>query len=95
VGGFSIAIVAVAAIAVVVGVPMLRTSRRVPVAPEPVVSAVLDALPGGNCGACGNDSCFAAACAVAAGNAPATVCVTGGPGTAAGVARALRAHGHA
>jgi len=95
VGGFSIAVVAVAAIAVVVGVPMLRTSRRVPVAPEPVVSAVLDALPGGNCGLCGNDSCFAAACAVAAGSAPATVCVTGGPGTAVGVARALRAHGRA
>ena len=94
-GGFSLIVVTAAAIAVVVGVPMTRPASRAPAAPEPVVSAVLDALPGGNCGACGNDSCFAAACAVASGRAPAIVCATGGPATAAGVSRALRAHGRA
>lgn len=94
-GGFSlgvVAVAAVAAVAVVIGVQMLRYASRIPSAPEPIVSAVLEALPGGNCGACGNDSCFEAARAVAAGRAPHGVCVSGGPSAAARVARAIRAH---
>jgi Na+-translocating ferredoxin:NAD+ oxidoreductase RNF subunit RnfB len=80
---------ALCAVAVVVGVPMLRPHAHVPRDPGPLAAAVLDALPGGNCGACGNDSCFEAAARVAAGRAPADVCATGGPSTAAAVAAAL------
>lgn len=92
-GGLSFVLVAAAAVVVVVGVPMLRPTARPPRVPEALVSAVLDALPGGNCGACGNDSCFAAACAVAAGRAPDAVCATGGSATAARVMQAKRDHG--
>jgi Na+-translocating ferredoxin:NAD+ oxidoreductase RNF subunit RnfB len=91
----SLVIVAVAAIVVIVGVPMLRQAPQPPAAPAPLLSAVLDALPGGNCGACGNASCFAAALAVQEGRASTTVCTTGGAATAVRVARALGAHGRA
>jgi Na+-translocating ferredoxin:NAD+ oxidoreductase RNF subunit RnfB len=95
VGGFSFVVVALAAIAVVVGVPMLRPASRIPAPQQPLVTAILETLPGGNCGACGNDSCYGAARAVAAGRAPYSVCVTGGATTAAAVARVSRAHGRA
>jgi electron transport complex protein RnfB len=91
----SLIIVAVAAIVVIVGVPMLRQTPRTPPAPEPLLTAVLDALPGGNCDACGNGSCFAAATAVQEGRESSTVCTTGGAATAVKVAHALRAHGRA
>ena len=95
VGGFPLIVLALAAVAVVIGVPVLRPPRRAPRAPEPLeplVSAILDALPGGNCGACGNDSCFEAATAVARGRASCDVCASGGPATASAVAAAVRAH---
>lgn len=86
----SLIVATLCAVAVVVGVPLLRPRRHVPRDPGPLASAVLDALPGGNCGACGNGSCFEAASLVAVGRAPADVCATGGPATAAAVAAALR-----
>lgn len=88
-GGISLIVTAFAAIAVVIGVPMLRPRPRAVVV-EPRRAAVLNALPGGNCGACGNDSCFDAADAVATGRASASVCVAGGLRTAAAVTEALR-----
>lgn len=95
VGGVSFIVAALLAVAAVVVVPMLRPASRAPKAPDPLASAVLEVLPGGNCGACGNDSCFNAAVEVAAGRAPSGVCAAGGPETAAGVERVLRAHGRA
>lgn len=76
--------------AIVIGVPLLRPHRAVPRDPGPLAAAVLDVLPGGNCGVCGNESCFEAAMLVAAGRAPADVCATGGAATASAVATALR-----
>ncbi len=73
-----------------------RTPARPPSAPPPGVTAVLGALPGGNCGACGNSSCFATAEAIAAGREAADTCVAGGQVTARAVAVALaRVHGSA
>jgi Na+-translocating ferredoxin:NAD+ oxidoreductase subunit B len=84
--------VSVAAIVGVLGLGLLRLARRPPGDPGPLVGGIVDALPGGNCGACGNDSCFKAASAVARGRAPSTVCVKGGPATALAVAKVLRSH---
>ena len=69
-------------------------ATRRPRGPRPadrLVSAVVDVLPGGNCGACGNDSCFDAALRIANGRLPASACVTGGEDTAEAVSAALRA----
>lgn len=88
-GGITLTLVVAAALAGVVGVPMLASRRPRPGSQDPRVSAVLAALPGGNCGVCGNGSCFDAASAVAEGRAPDSVCVTGGSATAAAVREAL------
>ena len=64
---------------------------RIPRLPDALVSALLDVLPGGNCGACGNDSCFDAATRIASGELPAAVCVTGGEETAKAISAALYA----
>lgn len=74
---------------VAAAVLVTRTPARPPTAPPPGVTAVLGVLPGGNCGACGNPSCFATAEAIAAGRAAADACVAGGPVTARAVAAAL------
>jgi Na+-translocating ferredoxin:NAD+ oxidoreductase RNF subunit RnfB len=80
-----------AVVVAVVASPLLRPAGRLPLHPGPVVSAVLDVLPGGNCGACGNESCFDAATAVVSGKAPSSVCVAGGEETANAVSNVLRA----
>lgn len=67
------------------GAVLLAPQGRGPEHVDPCVAAVLSVLPGGNCGACGNDSCFTAAAAIVAGEAPPSVCVTGGEQTAAAV----------
>ena len=72
------------------GAVALAPRGRPPVPPDPVACAVLSALPGGNCAACGNESCYDAAVAVASGAAGADVCVTGGDETLQRVTDALR-----
>jgi NADPH-dependent glutamate synthase beta subunit-like oxidoreductase/Na+-translocating ferredoxin:NAD+ oxidoreductase RNF subunit RnfB len=60
-------------------------SRVFYVEEDPRVAEVEDALPGANCGGCGFPGCASAAEAIVAGNAPADVCVAGGPSVAANV----------
>lgn len=64
-------------------------SRKFHIEVDPQVENVLAALPGANCGACGNPSCFVAAEAMVAGTLPVTACVAGGQGVADAVADAL------
>ena len=79
---------------VAAAVLVTRAPARPHTTPPPGVTAVLGALPGGNCGACGNRSCFATAEAIAAGRIADDACVAGGPATARAVAVALaRVHG--
>jgi Na+-translocating ferredoxin:NAD+ oxidoreductase subunit B len=85
-------LLAVGAAVVVVGVPLLRPRTRTPEDPGPLAQAVLEVLPGGNCGACGNGSCFETASAIAAGRASRAVCAVGGIDTAAAVASVLRSY---
>ncbi|MGA7876067.1 MAG: RnfABCDGE type electron transport complex subunit B, partial [Desulfoferrobacter sp.] len=50
------------------------------------VEAVIDALPGANCGGCGYVGCSDYAEAVVAGNAPVSKCTVGGDNCAAALA---------
>jgi electron transport complex protein RnfB len=83
---------AVAALSVlgIISVALLATAaQKFAIEVDPNIEAILDALPGANCGACGNPSCFAAAEAIAAGRAPATTCMAGGRSTAQAIAALL------
>jgi Na+-translocating ferredoxin:NAD+ oxidoreductase RNF subunit RnfB len=84
-------VVALFIVAIVSAMVAVMRRPRVPRLPDALVSAVLDVLPGGNCGACGNDSCFDAACRIASGELSSAACVTGGTETAKVVSAALRA----
>lgn len=53
-------------------------ARRFHVEVDPRVEEVASVLPGSNCGACGNPSCFAVAEGIVAGELPPNSCVAGG-----------------
>jgi NADPH-dependent glutamate synthase beta subunit-like oxidoreductase len=53
---------------------------------DPKIEAVDDALPGANCGGCGQPGCSANAAAIVAGKASASSCVAGGPEVAEEIA---------
>lgn len=65
---------------------LATASRKFHVEVDPKIEAIFEALPGSNCGACGNPSCFAAAEAIAAGEKPVNTCVAGGQSVADAVA---------
>ena len=77
------AAVALAGIGALVGVMLSTASRKFHVVIDERVERILNALPGANCGACGNPSCFGAAEAIASERAPVSTCVAGGPSVAA------------
>jgi formate dehydrogenase (NADP+) beta subunit len=56
---------------------------------DPKVEAVASALPGANCGGCGQPGCVANAEAIIAGKASASSCVAGGPEVAEAIAAVL------
>jgi Na+-translocating ferredoxin:NAD+ oxidoreductase RNF subunit RnfB len=72
------AIAALSVIGLVTSAVLSAAAKRFHVEVDPKVEAILEALPGSNCGACGNASCFAVAEAIAAGDKPITTCVAGG-----------------
>jgi electron transport complex protein RnfB len=80
---------ALAAIGTLVAVLLSTASRRFHVDVDERVEHILDMLPGANCGACGNPSCFGAAEAIVAERIPVTACVAGGQDVAAGVAQVM------
>jgi Na+-translocating ferredoxin:NAD+ oxidoreductase RNF subunit RnfB len=65
---------------------LATASKKFHVEVDPAVEAIFEALPGSNCGACGNPSCFAVAEAIAAGEKPANTCVAGGQPVANAIA---------
>jgi Na+-translocating ferredoxin:NAD+ oxidoreductase RNF subunit RnfB len=83
------AVLALSAIGVISVALLATAAQKFAIEVDPNVEAILDVLPGANCGACGNPSCFAAAEAIAAKRAPATTCVAGGKKTAEAVAGIL------
>ena len=64
------AVLALSAIGVISVALLATAAQKFAVEVDPNVEAILDVLPGANCGACGNPSCFAAAEAIAARRAP-------------------------
>lgn len=64
-------------------------SKRFHVEVDPRVEQIAALLPGSNCGACGNPSCFASAEGIASGALPATACVAGGQEVADAIAELL------
>ena len=81
------------AIGLVFGVLLSIASRVFAVEIDPKISAVLDALPGANCGACGFPGCEGLAGAIAAGDAPVTACPIGGQKTADDLAEIMGMQG--
>lgn len=65
---------------------LATASRKFHVEVDPKIEAIFEALPGSNCGACGNPSCFAVAEMIAAGEKPVNTCVAGGQSVADAVA---------
>ncbi len=57
---------------------LATAAKRFYVEVDPRVEAVAAALPGSNCGACGNPSCFAVAEGIVTGDLVPTTCVAGG-----------------
>jgi electron transport complex protein RnfB len=85
------AVGALSLIGVVSAVLLGTAAQKFHVDIDPRIQAVLDALPGANCGACGNPSCFAAAEGVVEERLPVTICVAGGQDVADAVAAAMGA----
>lgn len=78
-----------AVIGVVAVVLLATAAQRFTVAVDPKVQQIRDSLPGANCGACGNPSCFAAAEAMAEGRIPPNACVAGGRAVAESISAIL------
>jgi len=80
------AVGALSLIGIVSAVLLATAAQKFHVDVDPMVQRILDALPGANCGACGNPSCFAAAEGISEGRLPITSCVAGGQEVADAVA---------
>lgn len=78
--------VVIAVIGIVVGAGLVFTGKKFYVEVDERESAVREALPGNNCGACGYAGCDAMAAAIAKGEAPANGCPVGGAPVAKQVA---------
>lgn len=70
------------------GLAVSSRDRGVSHTPDPRLQAVLSALPGADCGACGSRSCLATAAGIVSGALPSDACKTGGIGVAKTVASA-------
>jgi RnfABCDGE-type electron transport complex B subunit len=71
------------------GIGLAYASKVFHVEVDPRVEQVDEALPGANCGACGQPGCSGYAQAVVEGKAPLTACSPGGPDVAAEIAGIL------
>jgi electron transport complex protein RnfB len=83
------AVGALSLIGVVSAILLGTAAQKFHVDVDPKVQRVLDALPGANCGACGNPSCFGAAEGIAEGRLLVTTCIAGGQEVADAVAEAM------
>lgn len=83
------AVMALAGTGVVLGIILAIASRKLAVEINPHVEAILEVLPGTNCGACGYAGCESAAEVMADGNHGVAICVAGGQSVANQVAHVL------
>jgi len=83
------AAIALSAIGLIAAAMLSAASKRFFVETDPRIEAVLSVLPGANCGACGNPSCFGAAEGMAQGSIEVNACTAGGQMVADAVADVL------
>ena len=74
---------------VLCGIILSAASRIFYVYEDPRIAQVEACFSGANCGGCGYAGCSAAAVAVVEGDAPASVCIVGGPDSATGVSEIM------
>ena len=86
-----LSVVAVAALGLALGWLLGLASQWLGATTDPVVERIAEALPGSQCGPCGFAGCAQAAAAVAAGDAPVTLCPPGGRAVAEKLAQILGA----
>jgi len=82
-------LVSLGILGLLLGLGLAFSAKWLHVKVDPKIVAVQEVLPGTNCGACGFPGCEGAAVAVVGGEAPVTVCVAGGQGTADDVAEVM------
>lgn len=71
-------VVSLSAMGLVFGAGLAYASKKFAVEVDPKEAAILDALPGANCGGCGFPGCGGLASAIAKGEAPINACPVGG-----------------
>lgn len=81
--GIIIAAVVVGGVGIVIGIILGIAGEKFKVEVDPKEEAVLDALPGNNCGGCGYAGCSGLAAAIAKGEAEVGSCPVGGAAVAA------------
>ncbi len=80
------AVGALSFIGAIAAVMLATAAQKFHVEIDPRIQEILDALPGSNCGACGNPSCFATAEGIAEERLVVTACVAGGQEVADSIA---------
>jgi electron transport complex protein RnfB len=83
------AILGLGGLGVVASLGLGVASKKFAVKVDPKVEAILEALPGANCGGCGFPGCAGMAEAMAKGNVPITGCPVGGSETVQAIAAIL------
>lgn len=71
------AVVSLALLGAIFGVVLAFAGKRFRVEEDPRVTAIMEVLPGANCGACGFPGCASLAAAISAGDAPVDACQPG------------------
>lgn len=83
------AIFSLTVLGALLGLSLGVAARKFAVETDAAVDAVVALMPGSNCGQCGYAGCPGAAAAIAAGEAPPTICPPGGKTLAAAIAEKL------
>ena len=89
VSGILIATAVVGAVGLFIGLFLGAAAIKFKVEVDEKEEAVLAALPGNNCGACGFAGCSGLAAAIAKGEAPVNACPVGGEAVGAQVAKIM------
>lgn len=72
-----------------IGLLLALAAKKFKIDEDPRVEAIMSALPGANCGACGYPGCAGYAASVVGGEAPVTGCVVGGNAVAEKIAEIM------
>ncbi|MBO6241688.1 MAG: RnfABCDGE type electron transport complex subunit B [Butyrivibrio sp.] len=87
--GIIIATVVVAGVGIVIGLILGLADMKLHVDVDEKEAAILEALPGNNCGGCGFPGCSGCAAAIAKGEAPVNQCPVGGAPVAAAISEIM------